>query len=198
MTIKEILVSLAAKIPPPGASWTIQLTNIATVNDGDQFLEIKSPTILSIVNITEDHTLKYLNLVRLDEKKDGATPKRYKKTEHWLKLSILFSSYSKDPSNVEIYGEGLDKLESVIRYLRNNNVFYYDDTKLFDRTEIGIPPGDQLADKSLLKLEMESLNMEELNHMWSFLGGRYMPSVLYTVRLIPIQEKDTAPAERII
>ncbi len=38
--------------------------------------------------------------------------------------------------------------------------------------------------------EFVSLNNEHLNQMWSFLGSKYMPSVLYKFRLIAVQENE--------
>lgn len=45
-----------------------------------------------------------------------------------------------------------------------------------------------------LILDLESLKISELNQLWSMLGNKYMPSVLYRMRMITIQhdEKDGA------
>jgi len=39
-----------------------------------------------------------------------------------------------------------------------------------------------------LSLEMVSLDFQALNNLWSNLGGKYLPSVLYKVRMIGVQE----------
>jgi hypothetical protein len=38
------------------------------------------------------------------------------------------------------------------------------------------------------------MNFEQMNHLWGILGGKYIPSVLYKLRLIPIQE---SPSEKV-
>ena len=38
---------------------------------------------------------------------------------------------------------------------------------------------------------MYTLNFEQINHLWSILGAKYLPSVLYKVRQLTIEE-DTA------
>ena len=63
MTISKILEKLSAKISATiqtlyTVAVEIEMTNIATVNDGDEFLLNKSALLLSIVNIEEDKTLR--------------------------------------------------------------------------------------------------------------------------------------------
>ena len=38
---------------------------------------------------------------------------------------------------------------------------------------------------------MVSMNSEQVNHLWATLGGKYLPSVLYKVRMLTIED-DTA------
>jgi len=35
------------------------------------------------------------------------------------------------------------------------------------------------------------MNSEQVNHLWATLGGKYLPSVLYKVRMLTIED-DTA------
>ncbi|HXS15683.1 MAG TPA: Pvc16 family protein, partial [Polyangiaceae bacterium] len=39
-----------------------------------------------------------------------------------------------------------------------------------------------------LSVELYTMNFEQVNHLWSTLGGKYMPSVLYKVRNLSISE----------
>jgi hypothetical protein len=41
-----------------------------------------------------------------------------------------------------------------------------------------------------LILELQQLNFEQLNHIWSISGGSQFPSLLYKVRLVKIQPQD--------
>ena len=45
-------------------------------------------------------------------------------------------------------------------------------------------------DSRILKLivELHSLNFEQINHMWSTLGGKYLPSVMYKIRQVTLDE----------
>jgi hypothetical protein len=48
-----------------------------------------------------------------------------------------------------------------------------------------------------LILDFYSLNLEQLNHLWSILGGAYFPAVLYKVRLVKVQRNETMAAPEI-
>ena len=45
-----------------------------------------------------------------------------------------------------------------------------------------------------LIVEMISLTFEQQNHMWGTLGAKYLPSVLYKVRMLVVQRSAEAPA----
>ncbi|GAA4160235.1 hypothetical protein GCM10022217_23980 [Chryseobacterium ginsenosidimutans] len=162
----------------------VELANIATLNDGDEFLSSKSSIILSIVNIEEDKILKnqtlYKNYIPSSE-----SIEKYKNPTQNLILSLLFASYNIDQSK---YAEGIDKLEVVIRYFQNKRVFYWQPPNLSENI-----PGSGSYDK--LIFEMVSLKTDQLNQMWSYLGAKYMPSVLYQVQMISIQTGETSSDE---
>jgi len=39
-----------------------------------------------------------------------------------------------------------------------------------------------------LTVELQSLNYEQLNQIWAFVGGKQLPSVIYKVRLVSLQD----------
>ena len=185
MKITEFLSKLVTAVNAEIAGTPIvELANIATLNDGDEFLSSKSSIILSIVNIEEDKILKnqtlYKNYIPLSD-----TVEKYKNPTQNLILSLLFASYNIDQSK---YTEGIDKLEVVIRYFQNKRVFYWQAPNLSENI-----PGSGSYDK--LIFEMVSLKTDQLNQMWSYLGAKYMPSVLYQVQMISIQAEETSSDE---
>ena len=189
MDLKIAIDRLAKLIDPDGS--IIDITNIATLNDGDDFLESKSPIILSIVNIEEDKTLKNQSIY-LKDINDPANTTKYRHPTQYLILSLLFSSYNIDASK---YLDGIDKLKVVIAYFQQNNSFYYknDDTELIDYATFIARPESEKDNYTKITTESVSLSMEQLNQMWSYLGSKYMPSVLYKMRLCSIQSPDTMP-----
>ena len=184
----KIVIEQLSKLIDPGQG-VIDITNIATLNDGDDFLESKSPIVLSIVNIEEDKTLKNQS-VYLKSTNDQTNISRHKHPTQHLILSLLFSSYNKDLSK---YLDGIDKLKNIIAYFQQNNSFYYknDDTELIDYATFTGKTELQKQDYHKITTELVSLTMDQLNQMWSYLGSKYMPSVLYKMRLCTIQGPNT-------
>ncbi|MBF4471636.1 MULTISPECIES: DUF4255 domain-containing protein [Flavobacterium] len=197
MNLTKILDKLCKKITTEiavlnnGVAVSIELTNVATLNDGDNFIQEKSSMILSVVNIEEDKTLKNQSLYK-EYSGNGSSIEKYKKPAQNLILSLLFTSYNKDQAK---YAEGLDKLEYIIKCLQYNNVFYYDTTNLFEQTEVS---ENQAKSMNKIILDLVSLKPEHLNQMWSYLGSRYMPSVLYSMRMIRIQNENSLPTDPVI
>ena len=184
MNLKVVIEQLS-KLVDPGQS-VIEIANIATLNDGDDFLLAKTAVVLSIVNIEEDKTLRNQS-VYLKETNDQTQISRYKQPTQHLILSILFASYNKDLAK---YLDGIDKLKGVISYFQQNNSFYYknDDTELIEyETYLG---KTEVQQQQYQKITMDSVSLstEQLNQLWSCLGSRYMPSMLYKLRLCMIQE----------
>ncbi|GAB1857152.1 hypothetical protein MHTCC0001_19880 [Flavobacteriaceae bacterium MHTCC 0001] len=157
----------------------VEIVNIATLNDGDEFLELTNPITLSVVNIEEDTVSRSPN-VYLPNTTQASSVQRYKNPAKNLIISILFTAYSKDQAT-DKYQSGIVKLEHVIRCFQEQHVFYIDGT-----TEVDPVTQDHIK----IILDLESLKISELNQLWSVLGNKYMPSVLYKLRMITIQHEE--------
>lgn len=144
------------------------LGNISKAMDNDTTPGINSPTnraILSLVNVEEDRLAKQQeNFVRTDT---GIT---YKNPPTYLNLYILFAV------NRTEYSDSLKWLAFIIQFFQYQNVF----------TPISHPALDSKIEK--LIVDLYTLNFEQINHLWSTMGGKYIPSVLYKVRQITINE----------
>lgn len=182
MNLKNILESLAKRILDDNAV-VIDITNISMLNDGDEFFESKSPTLLSIVNIEEDNILKNQSLYLQRLPGQDTVGKNVNPTKHLI-ISLLFSAYSKDADD---YLEGLQKLNGVISFFQQNSALYFNNTEMLTYSSF-MSLGDlEKAKYVRIAFESVSLNMEQLNQLWSYLGSKYMPSILLKMRLIPIQ-----------
>ncbi|MCH7772326.1 MAG: DUF4255 domain-containing protein [Bacteroidetes bacterium] len=121
---------------------------------------------ITLVNVEEERILKSQNTVSILP--NGNVSKV--NPEIKLNLFILVSA------NYQNYNTALQYLSAVVRCFQANNVF----------TKEKVPGMDPSIEKLLV--ELYTLNFEQQNHLWGALGAKYMPSVLYRVRLITIQE----------
>lgn len=84
-------------------------------------------------------------------------------------LDILISS------NFDDYSETLKFLNAVILFFQVN-------TSLTANSSAAIPKG-----LNKLEFDIEKLTYQEMNSLWSALGAKYQPSVIYKMRLLTIQ-----------
>ena len=89
-----------------------------------------------------------------------------------INLYVLFSAYFSSSN----YGEALRFLAFVIAYFQDKNVF----------TPANTPKLDKGIDK--LVFEMATISPEQLNNIWASLGAKYMPSVVYKMRMLTFDE----------
>ena len=129
------------------------------------------PIVLSLVNIEEDKISKSPeNFQRIDDKVV------YKNPRIFLNLYLLFVANSKT------YSGSLEHLALVIQCFQYRKVF---DPVTFSNLDPRIHK---------LIIELFTLNFEQVNHLWTTLGGKYLPSVLYKLRVVGVED-DTIDAE---
>jgi len=87
-----------------------------------------------------------------------------------INIYILFSACFAAAN----YPEALRFLSFIMGYLQQKNVF----------NKANTPQLDGGIEK--LIFEMESLTLDRMNNVWSMLGAKYMPSVMYRMRMLTI------------
>lgn len=121
--------------------------------------------VLSLVNIEEDRVFKHQENFR---KTDSTTI--YKSPPLCLNLYLLFAV------NKAEYEDALKWLAVIMQFFQYQNVFTA-------TTHPNMNPSIQK-----LVVDLYSLNFEQVNHLWSTLGGKYLPSAMYKVRQITLDE----------
>jgi len=164
--IKEVLTEYFTNQFDNGED-RILLSN--TINpDGSVPNNLDGKVVFFLVNVDEESTLK--NNFNRTSNKNGLL-KASNPTIH-LNLNLLFCSNFTEDS----YLEGLAFLSAVIRFFQQNPVLKPSAT------------GHPLHDSKLL-FEMVKLDNSELSHLWSAIGSKLMPSVLYKVRLLAFKDE---------
>jgi len=128
-------------------------------------VSLKGIGILSLVNIEEDRVAKQHE----NEFKKGLKT-IYKNPPLLLNLYILVSI------NRDDYTDCLKWLGHVVQFFQYQNRF----------TPLTHPNLDSRIEK--LMVELYTMNFEQVNHLWSTLGGKYLPSALYKVRQVTVFE----------
>ena len=121
---------------------------------------------LSLVNIEEERVTK--SQQNFGRSTDGRIV--HMNPEIKLNLFVLIVA------NFSNYRTGLEFLSAAIRFFQSKSVFTPADTPALD-----------VAIQKLI-VEMMTMSFEQQNHMWGSLGAKYLPSVMYKVRMLTIQE----------
>ncbi|MGD1847946.1 MAG: DUF4255 domain-containing protein [Salibacteraceae bacterium] len=129
---------------------------------------------ITLVNIEEERMMK-AQLPYEASVTTGALKRR--NPEIKLNLFLLFAAnFDAGTSGSANYKESLKRLSGVIGFFQSRNIFTQENSPGLDD---GI---------SRLTAELYTLPMEQQNYLWAALGAKYMPSVIYKIRLITVQE----------
>jgi hypothetical protein len=146
----------------------LKLGNISLALEGNVLTgpnSLSDRAVLTLVNIEEDKVAKQQeNYTRTD------SAAVYKSPPLYVNLYILFSINKPD------YEDCLKILGHIMQFFQHQNVFT-------PMTHPGLN-----GNVSRLIVDLFSLNFEQVNHLWSTLGGKYMPSAMYKIRQVTINE----------
>ena len=135
------------------------------VSNGDINNNTNSNIVISLINIEENRISRDpLHYFR------SGTDIFLKNPAIHLNLTLLFTATRSEGA----YGAALQNIQRVIEFFQEKHVFDHSNSP-------GLDPGIEK-----LIMEMVSVNLEQLNHLWSILGGRYQPSVVYKMRMVTI------------
>ena len=124
----------------------------------------------------------FFTLVNIEEDRISKSPENfirntngtltYKNPKIFLNLYLLFSI-----NNTSEYKTALGQLSFIIQFFQYKNVF----TPL---TTPALPAGvDELI------FDLYTISFQDLNNLWGILGSKYLPSIMYKMRLIAISEE---------
>lgn len=147
--------------------------NVSQVDHPEIGTTLENQLILSLINLEEEATLK-----------NGPTAFRqgslveYRHRPVHLNLFLIFTA------NYTNYDTSLRRLDQVVTYFQGH--------KHFDLSSIpgGVPTMNPETELSIT-MELVSLSLEEINHLWGALGGKELPFVAYRGRLVVLEEDRT-------
>ena len=142
-----------------------ELGNICEIVNDPNNNGVNGEVIISLINIEENRISRdQNNFIRKDSGIILKNPAIY------LNLTLLITSVRPTSG----YGLSLQDLQGVVGVFQKKNVFDHSNTPTLD------------ANIEKLILDIYSLNLQQLHEIWSVLGGRYFPSLVYQMRMVTI------------
>ena len=147
----------------------VRTSNLVEQN-GNVVPDIDNKLVVFLVNVTKDPLP-----IQPASARSGATS-RYidSRPPVHLTLSVMVAANF----NGRHYPDALKFLSNAIGFFQRRPVFDHDNT----------PELDGRIER--LVLEIENLNLTDLSNLWGILSGKYVPSILYKVRMITFDTQD--------
>lgn len=154
-----------------GAATPANLVFPANISKADELTSVTSKVIMSLVNVEEDRISKLpTNVFPVH----GGTTVEYKNPPVYVNLYVLFAV------NRDYADDALMYLSYVMQFFQHRNVFNLQNSPAMSTMS---PVIEQLS------AELVTMNFEQVNHLWASLGGKYLPSALYKIKQVVIDDR---------
>jgi hypothetical protein len=161
----------------------VELGNVGEIaSAGGNNGQGRGKTVLSVVNLVEERTLKNEPSQIRD---DVALRVRYVNPPVFLNVALLVTATH------NAYADALVALSRAVLFFQHRSVF----------TPDTVDPGSLTANAPVnlldrleefrLVFNLMSPTLEEVNHLWGTLGGKQFPFALYSVRMLEMQFQST-------
>lgn len=169
--------------PTPNFPDNVKLANISLV---DAFNTTNTPIgddlVISLVSIEEEKSLRNARTTTVIPSNNGNPNNSRVLTHHpviYLNIYLLFSAHNKE------YKEALNQLSAVVNFFQRQHIFKHTDLVAIPGFDTNLVDG---FDKMVF--ELYTTSFEQMNHLWGVLGGKYIPSALYKVKIFPHEDID--------
>lgn len=167
-TISPVLEFIRDRIVTySGTPNSVTVGNVALLGDEEFRAANFSKIFITVLKIDEERLANNTNVYFIRDINDD-----YSKRSNPLKyfsINLLFAACS----NNERYSEAIQRLERVLECFQEQHIY-----------EI---PISGRPENLRIVLEIQNKDLNQQNQLWSILGGKYFPSVIYKVKMIPIQ-----------
>lgn len=132
--------------------------------DGTVATHVNNKIVVSLVNIEKESVALNNAGAPTAMRRTVTSPPLY------VNLYLMFASYFSGSN----YQEGLKFISNTIHYLQGQSVFDQHNSPELDRNI------------NKLTIEMHNLDITDLSNLWGVLSGKYLPSVLYKLRMVTV------------
>lgn len=162
----------------------VELGNIALLETSDSnAAKLEGKVVLTLLNLEEEATLRNLPYSRVI---DGST--KYKNAAVHLNIYLLISA------NCDTYLKSLRSISKTVQFFQGKKVFTSANT-VYDRAA---NVAFDVLEPFKFILELYTPTFEQLNYVWGTLGGRQLPSVIYKIQLVSIDQDKTLSESGVI
>jgi len=171
-----------------GKDKMLVLSNLQNA-DGSVPDKIADKMVFFLTGISEEPALKN-NLNRSRNGADNVFLKAPKKLH--INMNLLFCANFEGTAG---YEEGLAYLSALVRFFQINKVIQVPNRQLEISSNGSVSNGNGAENggtsngsQSRLTFELCQLDYSEMSHLWSAIGGKLMPSVLYKVGIVTFDD----------
>lgn len=136
--------------------------------DGTLASNISNKLVVSLVNVEKDSTSPRQG------NSTGVTSSIASYPPVFLNLYVMVAGNF----NCSNYPEALKFLSNAVSFFQRQPLFDHQSTPDLDKRI------------SKLTLDIENLNIQDLSSLWGILSGKYLPSVMYKVRMVAFDSGD--------
>jgi hypothetical protein len=138
----------------------VTISNLVNSEGKSAIDENTDQVVITLINIQEERSVKNARTSNLS-------------APYFLNIYLLFSSFAGKESK---YTDSLRYISSVLSFFQQNHILNHQNSKL--PSEIN-------------QLVFDFINHEtqQVQYIWSMLGAKYTPSVIFRARLVPIEER---------
>ncbi len=156
-------------------SSVVQVIPGSLTDDAGKWAVTEGAIGLSLVNVDEERTMRS----QVPERVFRNGSHIVRPPELKLNLQVVFAVRPKSglSPTTNAYVQSLRYLSFVLMYFQAHPVFTPDE----------YPALDARIEK--LTVELLSYGPEQLNQMWAYIGTKYLPSVVYRVRMVVLQDE---------
>ena len=146
----------------------VRTSNLSEL-DGTAVTDTENKVLVFLVNV-ERETLPFNNLPT----RTGVGRSADSSPSVHLTLSIMFAANFSGRH----YPDALKFLANSVSFFQRNPIFDHSNT----------PDLESRIDR--LVLDIENLSITDLSNLWGILGGKYVPSILYKMRMVTFNARD--------
>jgi len=155
----------------------VEISNILE-QDGNVVSNVSNKLVLFLVNIEKD-------VVSFRQQHGSTAGSDRTATSYpplYLNLFVMVAGHFSGGN----YPEALKFISNTISFFQSHPVFDHQNS----------PDLDGKIEK--LIMDIENLNMQDLSNLWGVLGGKYLPSILYKVRMVVFDSGDVRSLDSMI